>query len=435
MSVSGVVSRVGGWITAAASCVVLVAAAGVSPSLACAGACEPVGAGEREPDVGAKPDRIAVPIAPRKPLFLSPEPQSRPAPTSDSTPDDEPSPITIESPDFRVSLSALLQFRYTASWAPAAPDSDPGVGFQYRRLRPALRASALDGKLKVFVQTEGAGDAELDLLDAWWAYQLTDEWRLRVGRINLQYDRELLTPAPYLLAVDRSALSNTLNADAANRIEGFELRYQQQHQRVYVTVGEGLGVSGTIFNDDRSGWGVTTRYEALLVGDSFADQFQLTAPRGTPRSLQLGVAGHIHHLDGLGERLNATVDLTYKHDGFFAMLAAGAQVGEDRNNAVFNEPEHDWGVTLASGVYVADQLELFARGELGTTSGDVHPDLAILSAGFNYYILGQALKFSTDASVAFNGIGPAFDRSADGFPITPDGAHRYVWRAQIQMLF
>lgn len=180
---------------------------------------------------------------------------------------------------------------------------------------------------------------------------------------------------------------------------------------------------------------MTGRYERMLLGDSFGLQSQTTAPRGEPRSLMFGFAVHQQHLNGLGERFNATTDLTYKHDGFNATIALAAQVGEDRNGAMFGEPEHDWGMVLGTGYYITEVLEPFARVELATTSDENHPDLGIVTAGLNYYILGQALKVSTDLSVAFNGIGPAFDRANDGFPVTPNGDNRYLWRAQIQMLF
>jgi hypothetical protein len=377
---------------------------------------------------GAAPggeDRLepaSIAVAPRAPLF--------------AMPDDEPdSPLTVAGPDFSITLGALLQYRYTASWAPGNTDSEPSVGFQFRRLRPILRASGAEGKLGLLVQTEAGGNMRLRALDAWASYQITDELRFRFGRFNLQYDREISTPAAYLLAADYSVLGNTLNTDAASRVEGFDFRYQTRRHRLTLTFSEGLGVSGTAFGDARSDWGVTGRYETLLIGDSFADQLQLTAPRGTPRSLMLGFAAHQQHLRGLGERFNATADLTYKHDGFIGLVSLGAQVSEDRNGSMFGEPEHDWGMVVASGYHFTEQFEPFARMELGTTSGREHPELALVTTGFNYYIYGQALKFVTDVSVAFNGIGPAFDRGVDGFMQTSDGDHRFVWRAQLQMLF
>jgi len=284
------------------------------------------------------------------------------------------------------------------------------------------------------VQTEARG-GPLALLDAWGAVQLTDSLRFRFGRFNLQYDREILTPSAYLLAVDYSVLANTLNVDTASRVEGLEFRWAGERQRFYLTLSEGLGVAGTPFNDRRSDWGVTGRYERLLIGDDFGQLVQFTAPRGTPRALEWGLAVHQQHLRGLGERFSATTDLTYQHNGFNALLQLGAQVTEDRNGALYQEPEHDWGMVLAGGYYLTDRLEPFARAELATTSDAMHPDLAIVTTGFNYYIFGQALKFVTDFSVAFNGIGPAFDRSLDGFMLTGDGKNRYVFRAQIQMLF
>jgi hypothetical protein len=366
---------------------------------------------------------LSIPIASRSAQFVIPPPA-------------EETPLLMSGPDFELSLSALMQFRYTASWAPDAPDpvDDPTLDFAFRRLRPAASFSGSGGKIRGFLQTEAAS-GEVDLLDAWISYQVSDHIRFRAGRFNLQYDRELIMPAAYLLAVDRSALSNTLNVDAANRVEGVEIRFHDDRQDLHLTFSEGLGVTGSAFNDTTSDWGATARYQGVLIGDSLRQFAQFTAPVGTPRAFMLGTAVHVQHLDGRGERFAATLDLTYQDSGFNAMMILGTQIAEDRNRAPFNEPEHDWGMVLKSGFYLTDRLEPYTRIELGTTSDDMHPDLSVLTAGFNYYIFGHALKFSTDFSVAFNGVGRAFDRAGDGLLLTPDGDNRYVWHAQIQMLF
>lgn len=348
----------------------------------------------------------------------------------------EESPLTVRTPSFELTPGFMSQFRYTVSAAPQAkgPNGDTEYGFGYRRLRPVLRAKALDGALRFFLQTEAAS-GEVQLLDAWASYDLSEHVRLRVGRYNLQFDRELITPAPYLLAVDRSALSNTLNVDAANRVEGLELRFQNDVHRLFLSFNEGLGVADTAFSDPTPNWGVTARYERMLIGDGFDPTNQFTAPRGTPKNLRFGAAVHTQQLNGLGDRFAATMDLTYRHDGFNALVIVGAQSTEDRNRPPFNEPEHDWGMVFKSGVYLTEKLEVFARSELATTSDDMHPELAIASAGLNYYFFGHALKFSSDFTVGFDGVGPAFDRRADGLIETPDGNNRYVFHAQIQMLF
>ena len=346
------------------------------------------------------------------------------------------SPLRIDAPDFEITMRGLMQYRYTVSAAPQAPGSvsDPSIGFGFRRLRNSIRAKALDGKLSMLMQAESALGRSI-LLDAWVAFDINDHLRFRLGRYNLQFEREIITSSSRLLAVDRSALANTLNTDAANRVEGLELMIHDQRQRLFLSFNEGLGVTFSRAGDERADWGVTARYERMLIGDGFTRSNEFTAPRGTPRGLRLGTAVHTQHLYTLGSRFAAAFDLTYRENGFNAMISLGTQVAEDRNGPLFEEPEHDWGMVLQSGYYITDKLEPFIRSEFGTTSDEMHPDLAIVTTGFNYYIYGQAFKFSTDLSVAFDGVGPAFDRRGDGLLQTPEGNNRYVFHAQLQLLF
>ena len=327
----------------------------------------------------------------------------------------EGSPLAVRAPAFEFTPFFLTQFRYTVSAAPQVEGDagDPRYGFAFRRLRPGLRVKSADGKLRLFIHAEAAF-SQATLLDAWLSYQISEHVRIRVGRYHVQFDRELIAPAPYLLAADRSSLANTLDLDAANRVEGLELRIGDDTQRLFLAFHEGLGVSGTAFSAPTPDWGFTARYERMVIGEGFDPTNQFTAPRGTPRNLRLGTAVHTHHLNGQGNRFAATFDVTYRHDGFNALLILGTQAAEDRNRSPFGEPEHDGGLVLKSGTYLTEKLEVFGRTELATTSDDMHPALAVLSGGVNYYFLGHACKFTADLSVAFDGVGPAFDRRVDG---------------------
>lgn len=230
-------------------------------SLACGEPDPGMRGGEAGGDPAAEPGDVqtairagSIPIETRAALFALPKSDRVSLRGSADAPgtvdfEDAPhgtSPLTFGDGDFKITLGALLQFRYTASWSPDAPNADPTVGFQYRRLRPILRGSGLDGAFRLFIQTEANGDGSVDLLDAWVSHQITDELRFRVGRFNLQYDRELITPAPYLPMLERSTLSNTLNVDAGNRVEGFEFRYQLADAADHGHVQRGAGCRGDV---------------------------------------------------------------------------------------------------------------------------------------------------------------------------------------------
>lgn len=343
--------------------------------------------------------------------------------------------LSLEPSDISLKLGFHMQYRYTASHAPGEDGQagDPSIGFGFRRMRPKLAFGALDGKLGLTVLGEASG-GELRLLDGALTLEPRDGVRARVGQFYLRYNREFMVSASKPLAADRSSLAITLNPGATGRVQGAELELTAELDRAVLTLSEGLDVPNTNYNDERSDWGITGRYERLLIGESFKPFAQHTAPRGTPEGLLLGAAAHAQSLRGLGERAAFTADLSYQNDGFSAMATAGVLIAEDRNHPSIGEPEHQYGFVAQAGQYIGEKLEPFVRGEYAFTSGD-HPDLQLLTVGFNYYFYGQALRFTLDGTAAFDGVGPAHDRSSDGLLITADGDARYAVRAQIQVIF
>lgn len=350
----------------------------------------------------------------------------------------EPGAIPREPADSGLVITPrlLLQHRYTVSVAPDAPDpaDDPAIGFDFRRLRPRLDFKAYDGKLVGVLQGETKG-GENRLIDAGIDYNPNSSLRLRIGRFTPAFFREAIVSSGSQQAVDRTSIGNTINPNTNDRVEGGELRFTRGATRVYLTLSEGVGLPISSYNDRQSDWGATARVEVLLLGDSFSPFNEYTAPRGTPRGLLLGAAGHVQHLRGKGDRAAWTGDLSYQDSGFNAMLMVAGHVAEDRNNLPSPEPESLVGVAGHIAWYVTDTVEPFVRYEWATTSDSTHPDLNLVTIGANWYVAGQALKFSVDLSLAFDGVGPAFDRPGDGLIVTPGDETRFVFRAQAQLMF
>lgn len=339
-------------------------------------------------------------------------------------------------PGLIVTARLLLQHRYTVSVAPDAPEpaDDPAIGFDFRRLRPRLDFRAYDGKLVGVLQGEARGDENL-LIDAWIDFNPDPSLRLRVGRFTPAFFREAIVSSGSQQAIDRTSIGNTINPNTNNRVEGVEIRLSPGPARLYLTLSEGVGLPINSFNAPASDWGATARVEVLLLGDSFSPFNQYTAPRGTPRGLLLGAAGHVQHLRGRGDRAAWTGDLSYQDSGFNAMLMVAGHIAEDRNSPPLADPESLYGVAGHIAWYVTDTVEPFVRYEWATTSDASHPDLNLITVGANWYVAGQALKFTVDASLAFDGVGPAFGRPVDGLIGTPGGETRFVFRAQAQVMF
>lgn len=324
-------------------------------------------------------------------------------------------------------FSGRLQFRYTATASPETPDDDGSYGFSFRRIR--IEGDYRIGDLHAIVKLGSPDIDGVSLVEAFVTKKFGEDWTISGGQIRLAFNREMWVSSKRQLAVDRTSIANNINAGRSDKIHGVEFMYRSEPVRVFFTLGEGVDSDGKTFNGPGSQWSVTVRGEILLLGDNFKQFKQYTAPRGTKPGLLLGAAAHVQHTPDAGERFAWTADLGYQASGFNAMIMGGGHTAEDRNAS--GEPESLFGVAGHAGFYVTDDVEPFARYEWGTASDG--PDLNVATLGVNWYIAGQALKMTVDAGVAFDGVGPAFNRNSDG--LLESTGTRYLLRGQVQVLF
>ena len=94
------------------------------------------------------------------------------------------------------------------------------------------------------------------------------------------------------------------------------------------------------------------------------------------------------------------------------------------------------------GFYVAPKWEVFVRGEYGQFDGSGgstldFPDLNLVTTGFNYYLEGHDLKWTTDIGFGISDISPqVWAADIAGYRGDADDvAPQVVFRTQIQLLF
>lgn len=354
-----------------------------------------------------------------------------------AAPDGADAPALPRDPDVQLKIGLQAQFRYTYTVAPDAPDpaNDATLGFSFRRLRPSFDFRAYDGELRLYAQGDAPNAGNMRILELFAEHKLDDDWTIKGGQIRVAFNREMWVSSKKQQAVDRTSIANNINPGREDKIHAVELKYQAEPCRLFFTLGEGMDSAWKSYNGPGSQWSVTVRGEILLLGDNFKQFDQFTAPGGTNRGLLLGAAVHVQQTPNAGDRFAWTADLSYQDSGFNALLMGGGHVAEDRDSGASPEPESLYGVAGHIGFYVCDDVEPFVRYEWGTASDATHPDLNVVTAGVNWYIIGQALRFVADASWARDGVGPAFDRSSDGLLATPTGDNRFIFRAQMQFLF
>jgi hypothetical protein len=332
-------------------------------------------------------------------------------------------------------------------------------GFENARTQLTFRGHVFDEDIEYLVRGEFARSGltsdqfsetpgQQTLLDAWVRYVFTDKWALRFGEFKMPFNREFLVADSELLAVERSLVSEVFSI---RRSQGIELQYADAVNRWSAAFSDGAtsSITGSRVNTPWSlvdtEWAVSTRYERLLAG-TWQQFASMTSPRGDEFGLLAGIGFHAEQgesgiVTGVRDEMriaSVTADISAEWGGA-NLMAAAYYTYADFPATSFGEVFDLYGVVVQGGVYVAPKWEIFLRGEYGvieTDAPDFQQDLQVVTAGFNYYLDGQDLKWTTDISVAFNEVQQAFASDLAGFRI--DGENQdpqIVIRTQFQLLF
>jgi hypothetical protein len=203
--------------------------------------------------------------------------------------------------------------------------------------------------------------------------------------------------------------------------------------------------------DEASAFAVALRFEKLFAGtwDQFED---FTSPGEDPFGLMVGLAGFYQHpkysgAPSFNERneepwFAVTADVSVEWGGASAFGAFTWHYMDDP--IVFFGATNTFGVVAQAGFYLAPKVEAFARFEYASVNfageGFNVDDLIVGSAGFNYYLDGHDLKWTTDLSVAFDPTHPQWTGDTSGTTdihgFRPsDEETQVVFRTQFQLLF
>lgn len=369
--------------------------------------------------------RLLVPIAALSTLTL-------PAAAQD---EDHRGALLFGNVDMTAKVSGVLQFRYVVNNRDGvmAPGDDLTNGFYLRRARPKFSAESSDGKIYFESEIE-ISDGASEMVDTHIDLKPDSRWRVRIGQFTLSFIREDMLSNTKQLAMDRGSTSENVVRARGERVRGIEVRYQTDVDRTFGTVHSGLLSFNEQFDSRNLGAGVTFRYERLVAGEGLKRFDQITAPPGTPLGVLVGGAVLYEQADRGGDHFGWTADISVQNDGVSFMLTGIGSVAEDLN--LRGRPEQIWGLSAQAGVYISEYVEPYVRYEWGTTSDQGDPDFSFLTVGANWYIFGQALKFSADVGYAFNPVSRNWDRSSNGLLADAPGRDgQIVGRTQIQLLF
>lgn len=376
-------------------------------------------------------------------------------------------------------------------------------GFENRRTKLAFTGFVIDpswtyeiqpvfnrspGSVTSGDQTFSSGNIVGSVENVWIQKTFDNGFNVRVGQFKSPFLREELVSSSAQLAVERTLVSDMFSTKFS---QGIQFEYGGRTGdplKAQFFYGDGLRANGTsVPTNTATSWantaggfagGYTTPFNANLTNWAFAGRLEwlgagnwrqfrdLNSFRGEEFGWMAGVGGMGQSIRPQNEgevsdkttksMWGVTADLTMDFGGSNLFVYGVYRRVNLTGDVTTRDGEADgmnqWGAVVQGGVFVSNEVELFARYEVGDTDTDqfrtVEPGVelaldSIVTAGFNYYIDGNKdVKWTTDFGYAFTPIGDFASSGADwlqdfsgstGDGFTNDG--QWVFRTQLQLLF
>lgn len=408
--------------------------------------------------------------------------------------------LASPSGDFKLNIKGQIQFR----WAFNDRDTDTAGtaaktdiwGFENRRTKLTFTGFVVDpswtyevkpvfnrapASLTTGDQAFSSGNIVGSVEDIWVQKDFGQGTLLKMGQFKAPFLREELVSSSSQLAVERSLVNDVYSTKFS---QGVQLEHTDGSLRGQLFYGDGMranatsitssatsnagGFSGgytTGFNSNPTNWAFAGRIEWLGQGQwkQFRD---LTSFRGEEAGWLVGFGAMGQSIRPANEgpvsasttdsMWGVTADFTYDFGGA-NLFAYGVYrhvqlAGEVATRGGGTSDEMDqFGAVVQGGVFVSDEVELYARYEWGNTDTDkfrtggggvAERELdSIATVGMNWYIGGNKdLKWTNDFGYAFDPVGDFNSSGADWLSDVNNDANRtndgqWVLRSQIQLLF
>jgi len=359
--------------------------------------------------------------------------------------------LASEDGTFLLELAGHFQGRYISNWRDSNSGDEHQAGFVMRRLKfkgsghiaspkikYAFSLAADRGRTGVLDGIDGAdtngdpdalpddditGDSteikQLEFEDYYISYDFAEAmggtWAVRLGRWKQPFARENMVSSSRQMAMERSSVHEAFRID---RSEGVMLTYAGEMFKGYLSLNDGGKSEQTDFSEDRTDYALTARGEVLLAGawGQFKDFSAWSKDPGL--GVMLGGAVHYEAAEtGMGtgannKELRWTADLSVETGGLGVYLAG---YGRHTDLAASDgRPDvDDYGFEIMAGyMVIPDTLEPFVRyemilqddGRAGAGPG-VDNEIALVTAGFNWYHRKHNAKFTLDVVHAFDSLG------------------------------
>ncbi len=352
--------------------------------------------------------------------------------------------------NFLLKVQGQLQARFVYNTQDNSADDDHRWGFENRRTKLTFSGNVIDPSWQYRIQTSAGRDGGgFRLQSAFIAKELGDNWTLRIGQFKPPFMREELVSSSRQLAVERSLVNEEFNQD---RSQGVELAYRGDQFSAAVMLNEGFDRDNTPALAQDTEFAITARVEALLAG-SWRQFKDFTSWPDETTAVMIGAAVHYERDEfGTGDGLFVDADADglddTPNDDELETLAFTADVSLEFGSAnafaafVYRNLDRDstnadqLGLVVQGGVFLTDDLEIFARYEWADADSTGINDLSVITFGVSRFWDKHALKWSTDVGIGLNEVAEAFSASGAGWRTDASGQDgQIVVRSQMQLLF
>ncbi len=357
--------------------------------------------------------------------------ESRAAQLDDGSGWDKGFVVRSDDGNFLIRANLLFQLRFAFNHRNHDTSDGTRWGFEVRRARIIASGHIVDPtltyKMSVALTTGQIRDAYINK-------NLGGGFELRAGQFKLPFLREFLVSATKQQAAQRSLIAAS---DNAGRSEGVQVSYQGERWRFAGALSDGLNATGIPSLSPDTRIAVTGRVEFVAAGE-WSRFAALTSPPESGTGVLLGGAVHYQKRDA-GAPLIHTQQLLWTADVSIQLGGAnlfGYVVGNRLSGDGVTPDATRLAVVLQGGVYVTPIWEVFGRYEWAKPDTVGESDLSLLTAGFNCYLHGQQLRWTTDVGVGLKPVSATFaNGSANWLEDQPGRDGQVVVRSQFQLLF
>ncbi len=354
--------------------------------------------------------------------------------------------ISSADGNYLLKIGGQLQVRFVYNHQNDSPtDDNSEYGFEIRRAKLFFSGNLFDPTWTYQLEMSASNTSGTFSLgeNAWFQKDLGGGFALRAGQFKPWLLREESVTSKKLLGVERSIVNLAFSWGTAQGVQG---GYQAEQWRAFLAVVDGANTQNTGWSALDNEFAGSARVEFLPFG-SWKDVEDDNGWRGSEPALLFGLAGAFQRgetgsaANGEIDSTTATADATWKMNGF---SLAGAFIYRNLDTAqTVATPisANQFGVVVRGGIFLAEDIELYASYEWGDLDTAGTPDLSIATIGITKFFDKHNIKWQTDIGYGFNPVGPAWNTPTSNLASTgwrvdaPDEDGQIVIRSQFQLLF